>query len=130
MKQRNIKFLLALLVSMLGSEASAHDLAVRNGDGKTIYLWGTENSYTPIYFPYIGSYCPKKWNSINRQGVYNLRILKGEAFDSNGRPIKPQAQENGESFENAEFINIAPTDENGNDNVDDWEDPNPYNVTI
>ena len=99
-------------------------------DGKTIYLWGTENSYTPIYFPYIGSYCPKKWNSINRQGVYNLRILKGEAFDSNGRPIKPQAQENGESFENAEFINIAPTDENGNDNVDDWEDPDPYNVTI
>ena len=37
MKRQNIKLLLALLVSILGSEASAHDIAVANGDGKTIY---------------------------------------------------------------------------------------------
>lgn len=37
MKKRNIKFLLALFISMLGSEASSHDIAVANGDGITIY---------------------------------------------------------------------------------------------
>ena len=92
------------------------------GDGP-VYLWGSENTYTPIYFPYIKKYCPKAWNTINKQGVYNLKILKGEALDADGRPIKPQAQENGESFENAVFISVAPTDDNDEDYVDDWNDP-------
>lgn len=96
---------------------------IREGDTTPTYLWGTADTFVPIYFPYKGTYCPKKWNAINRQGVYNLKILKGEALDADGRPIKPQAQENGESFENAVFISVAPTDDNDEDNVDDWNDP-------
>ncbi len=37
MKQLNIKFLLALLISMLGVKVSAHDIEVVNTDGKLIY---------------------------------------------------------------------------------------------
>ena len=37
MKQTNIKFLLALLITMLGVKASAHDIEVKNADGLTIY---------------------------------------------------------------------------------------------
>ena len=92
------------------------------GEGP-VYLWGGENTYTPIYFPYIKKYCPKSWNTINKQGVYNMKLIKGEALDANGRPIKPQAQSNGESFENAVFISVAPTDDNDEDYVDDWNDP-------
>ena len=36
MKQQNIKFLLALLINILGVNASAIDIAVKNADGKTI----------------------------------------------------------------------------------------------
>ncbi len=37
MKQKNFRFLLALLISILGAKASAHDIAVANADGVTIY---------------------------------------------------------------------------------------------
>lgn len=37
MKQRNIKLLLALLISMLSTEASADDIALKNGDGNIIF---------------------------------------------------------------------------------------------
>ncbi len=37
MKQICITILLTLLMSMLGIEATAHDIAVANSDGKTIY---------------------------------------------------------------------------------------------
>ena len=92
-------------------------------DGQTVYLWGSENSYQPVYFPYIKKYCPKAWNAINRQGTYNLKFIKGEALTAEGKPIKPQTQDEGDSFENAVFITVSPTDENDNDYVDDWEDP-------
>ena len=87
-----------------------------------VYLWGSEDTYAPVYFPYVKKYCPKAWNTINKQGVYNLKFIKGEALDADGRPIKPQEQSHGESFENAVFINVAPTNDNDEDNVDDWED--------
>ena len=92
-------------------------------DGQTVYVWGGENSYQPVYFPYIKKYCPKAWNAINRQGTYNLHFVKGEALTSEGKPIKPQTEEEGDSFENAVFITVSPTDNGDNDNVDDWEDP-------
>lgn len=100
-------------------------------NGNTVYLWGNEYSYQPIYFPYIKKNCPKAWNSINRQAVYNIKIVKEEALDSDGRPIKPQEQSNeyGE-FQNAVFITVSPTDDLDNDNVDDWEDPEIHEVTI
>jgi hypothetical protein len=59
-----------------------------------------------------------------------MKLIKGEALDADGRPIKPQVQNSGESFENAEFINVSPTDTNDNDWVDDWEDPDPVTVVF
>lgn len=99
------------------------------GDGP-VYLWGGENTYTPIYFPYIKKYCPKSWNTINKQGVYNMKLIKGEALDADGRPIKPQEQTNGEAFENAVFISVAPTDGEENDWVDDWGGPEAIDVNL
>jgi hypothetical protein len=51
MKQLNFSFLLAVLMSMQGVEASAHDIAVENADGKTIYYSWT-NSKTELTVSY------------------------------------------------------------------------------
>ena len=100
-------------------------------DNQTVYIWGDEDTFKSVYIPYVKKNCPKAWNTINRQSTYNIRLLKAETLDSDGKPIKPEEKDNeGGSFENAVFIEVAPTDEDNNDNVDDWEDPNPYNVTI
>ena len=54
MKQLNISFLLAMLMSMLGIETFAHDIAVENADGKTIYyVW--VNNKTELAVSYRGS---------------------------------------------------------------------------
>ena len=100
-------------------------------DGQTVYVWGGPDNFKSVYFPYIKKYCPKAWNAINRQGVYNLRVIKSETLDSEGSPIKPEelADENGQ-FENAVFLEVAPTDDYGNDNVDDWPDADIIDVTI
>lgn len=100
-------------------------------DNQTVYVFGGPNTFKPVYFPYIKKYCPKAWNAVNRQGVYNLKIVKAEALDSDGSPIKPEelADENGQ-FENAVFIEVAPTDDYNNDNVDDWPDADIIDVTI
>ena len=55
MKQQNIKFLLALLLSMLGVKASAHDIEVANADGKTIY-YNFINNNTELAVSYRGFY--------------------------------------------------------------------------
>ena len=100
-------------------------------DGQTVYVWGGPDNFKSVYFPYIKKYCPKAWNAINRQGVYNLRVIKSETLDSEGSPIKPEElqDENGQ-FENAVFLEVAPTDDYGNDNVDDWPDADIIDVTI
>lgn len=100
-------------------------------DGQTVYVLGGPTTFRSVYFPYIKKYCPKAWNAINRQGVYNLKIVKAEALDAEGAPIKPEelADENGQ-FENAVFIEVAPTDDYGDDNVDDWPDADIIDVTI
>lgn len=100
-------------------------------DGQTVYVWGSPDTYKSVYFPYIKKYCPKTWNTINRQSIYNLKILKTEAFDSEGAPIKPEElqNENGQ-FENAVFLEVAPTDDYGNDNVDDWPDADIIDMKI
>ena len=100
-------------------------------DNQTVYVFGGPDTFKSVYFPYIKKYCPKAWNAINRQGVYNLKIVKAEALDSEGSPIKPEElqDENGQ-FENAVFLEVAPTDDYGNDNVDDWPDADIIDVTI
>lgn len=99
-------------------------------DGQTVYLWGGENSYQPVYFPYVKKYCPKAWNAINRQGTYNLHFVKGEALTAEGKPIKPQTQDEGDTFENAVFITVSPTDADDNDWVDDWDEPEGIDVEL
>ena len=100
-------------------------------DGQTVYVWGSSDTYKSVYFPYVKKYCPKVWNVINRQAVYNLRIIKTETLDSDGAPIKPEElqNENGQ-FENAVFLEVAPTDDYGNDNVDDWPDADINDIVI
>lgn len=100
-------------------------------DGQTVYVWGSSDTYKSVYFPYVKKYCPKVWSAINRQAVYNLKIIKTETLDAEGAPIKPEelADENGQ-FENAVFIEVAPTDDYGDDNVDDWPDADIIDVTI
>ncbi len=100
-------------------------------NNQTVYVWGNSDTYKSVYFPYIKKCCPKAWNTINRQSIYNLKFVKGEALSSDGSPIKPeeQAGENGQ-FENAVFIEVAPTDNSNNDNVDNWGDPDIIPLTI
>jgi len=54
MKQLNITILLTMLMSMVGLNAFAHDIEVKNGDGKTIYYNFINN--TELAVTYRGSY--------------------------------------------------------------------------
>ena len=55
MKKLNITFLLTMLMSMVGLNASAHDIAVQNADGVTIY-YNFINNNTELAVTYRGSY--------------------------------------------------------------------------
>ena len=100
-------------------------------DNETVYIYGDEDTYKPVYIPYIKKNCPKAWNTINRQSTYNISLKKAEALAADGRPIKPEEKDNENgSFENAVFIEVAPTDANGDDYVDDWGDPDLIDVAI
>mgnify|MGYP002522852594 CR=1 FL=1 len=55
MKQQKIKVLLTMLMSMMGVVGFAHDIAVANADGKTIYYTYVNNS-TELAVSYRGSY--------------------------------------------------------------------------
>lgn len=53
MKKQNIKFLLTLFISMLGTEASAHDLALRYANDVIIY-YNYINNNTELEVTYRG----------------------------------------------------------------------------
>ncbi len=100
-------------------------------DNQTVYVWGSETTFKPVYFPYRAAYCPRAWNAINKQGIYNLKIIDGDALDAEGRPIKPEERENeNNSFVNAEFITVSPSKDNGEDDVDDWPDAIVEDITL
>lgn len=100
-------------------------------DNQTVYVWGSETTFKPVYFPYKAAYCPRAWNAINKQGIYNLKIVDGEALDADGKPIKPEERENeNNSFVNAEFITVSPSKDNGEDDVDDWPDAIVEDITL
>ena len=44
MKKLNLTILLTVLLSMVGAKAFAHDIAVNNADGVTIYYVWTNNN--------------------------------------------------------------------------------------
>ena len=55
LKERGFSFLLTMLMSMMGVEAFAHDIAVANADGVTIYYTYTNNN-TELAVSYRGRY--------------------------------------------------------------------------
>ena len=71
MKQLNItRILLALLFSMAGITASAHNYEVTNEDGKPIYLQWWDNQHTQLYVTYRGDAC----NSYSNEYSGNVVI--------------------------------------------------------
>ncbi len=77
MKQRNITFLLTLLMSMVGIKATAHDIEVANADGKTIYYdWA--NTHTELSVSYRG------WDPYYFTNRYTGNVVIPETVTYNG----------------------------------------------
>jgi hypothetical protein len=77
MKQRNITFLLTLLMSMVGIKATAHDIEVANADGKTIYYdWA--NNHTELSVSYRG------WDPYYFTNRYTGNVVIPETVTYNG----------------------------------------------
>ena len=81
MKQLNIKLILALLMSMAGLSASAHDIEVKNEQGVTIYynykIGGTELAVTfcgTSYYTYSKEYTGDV--VIPEEVIYNSKTYK------------------------------------------------------
>ena len=78
MKQQNIKFLLALLISMLGVKASAHNIEVKNSDGKTIY-YNFVNNNTELAVTFRGS----SYNAYSNEYSGNVVIPESVTYNGN-----------------------------------------------
>ena len=77
MKQQNFKFLLTLLISMMGIETFAHDIEVKNADGVTIYYtWANNNSELSV--SYRGT------SSGNYSNEYTGNVVIPESVSYNG----------------------------------------------
>ena len=77
MKQQSIKFLFVMLACMLGANASAHDIAVANADGITIY-YNYINNNTELAVTYRGNF----WSDYSNQ--YSGIIFIPESVTYNG----------------------------------------------
>ena len=82
MKKLNITFLLIMLMSMVGFDASAHDFAVNNTDGKTIYYNVTNSKKAEVEVTYRGS-APTSYSNeyigdvaIPQSVTYNKKTYK------------------------------------------------------
>jgi len=69
MKQFKLTFLLAVLMGMVGAKAFAHDIEVKNADGKTIYYTYINNK-TALQVTYQGSSSSSYSNEYS--GVVNI----------------------------------------------------------
>ena len=78
MKKLNITFLLTMLMSMVGLNASAHDIEVKNADGVTIYYNYINNS-TELAVTYRGSY----YNSYSNEYEGNVVIPESVTYNGN-----------------------------------------------
>ena len=100
-------------------------ITVTVGD-KTYYVWGSKDGterpqYESIFLPYVARNASPKYATIGTQGIYIVRITETTALDEYGKPIKPKESALGDQFRDAEFINFSTADDEGEDNVDDWE---------
>ena len=81
MKQQNFKFLLTLLISMLGIETFAHDIAVATADGVTIfYTWINNNTELAVSYEgdnYNSYEYSEYWGDVV---IPNSVTLKGKAY--------------------------------------------------
>ena len=75
MKQLKLTFLLTVLMSMVGAKALAHDIAVENADGKTIYYeWNSDK--TELSVSYRGS----AYNSYSDEYSGNIVIPESVTY--------------------------------------------------
>ena len=82
MKQRNITFLLTLLMSMVGIKATAHDIEVANADGVTIYyVWA--NNHTELSVSYRGNY----YDSYSNRYTGNVVIPEAVTYNGTTYPV-------------------------------------------
>ncbi len=91
MKQQSIKFLFALFIGMMGVNASAHNIEVKNADGVTIY-YNYINNKTELAVTYQGSsyYSYKEYTgdliipeSVTYNGTtYSVTSIGGSAFQA------------------------------------------------
>ena len=77
MKHINFTFLLTILMSMVGTLSSAHNIAVKNADGKTIY-YKYANNKTELTVTYRGS------SASSYEGEYSVIINIPESVTYNG----------------------------------------------
>ena len=83
-KQLKLTFLLAVLMSMVGAKAFAHDFAVANGDGKAIYYkYKRINNSTEVEVSYRGSSSSSYSNEYS--GVVN--IPESVTYDGETYPV-------------------------------------------
>jgi hypothetical protein len=78
MKQLRLTFLLSVLMSLFGAQASAHEFEVKNKDGVTIYYIWTNNN-TELAVTYRGSY----YDSYS--GEYSGDVVIPESVDYEGK---------------------------------------------
>jgi hypothetical protein len=99
-------------------------------DNQEQYVWGDETTFPSVYLPFVKKQVTVKFANINTNGMYSILLQEGAVLDDSGHPIKPQTTNSGDSFQNAEFVNFATTDTDGDDLVDDWADPEVEGVTF
>ena len=75
--KNNLTFLFAVLLSMVSIKSFAHDIAVANSDGKTIYYIYTNNN-TELAVSYRGS------NSSSYSNEYSGDVAIPESVTYNG----------------------------------------------
>ena len=80
MKKLNITFLLTMLISMVGLNASAHDIEVKNADGKTIY-YNFINDNTELAVTCRGSY----YDSYSNEYTGNVVIPESVTYNNNNK---------------------------------------------
>ncbi len=75
MKRLHITILFTMLMSMVGVETFAHDFAVANEDGVTIYYIKTNSTEVAV------SYCGSNFNSVSNEYTGNVVIPESVTYD-------------------------------------------------